>query len=68
MQLSEWMADHGMTDARMGELIGIDRTAINRLRRGLTRPSWPVMDRIKDATHGAVTADDFVRNPQPAQA
>jgi DNA-binding XRE family transcriptional regulator len=58
--LSQWMEWRGLTDEQFAELVGVDRTAINRIKRGVNRPSWELAARIKVATEGAVTADSFL--------
>ena len=60
MTLADWMSRHTLTDGAMARLIGIDRSQINRLRRGEARPSWVVAAKIKKVTKGAVGADDFL--------
>jgi DNA-binding XRE family transcriptional regulator len=60
MKLSQWMLDNGMDDAAFGALVQADRVTISRIRRGRNRPSWTLADRIQTATHGAVTANDFL--------
>lgn len=60
MQLSDWMAREGHDDERLGSLLGVDRATVNRLRRGVTKPSWDLAGRIKSLSGGAVTPDDFL--------
>lgn len=61
MQLSEWMTLRGYTDAKMAAAVKVNPATISRARRGIFKPSWPVMRRIETATGGAVTANDFLR-------
>jgi len=65
MRLSEWMQTHGHDDDAFGAAVGVDRATISRIRRGLNRPSWELAGRIKLATEGAVTADDFLPEHEP---
>jgi predicted transcriptional regulator len=67
MQLDEWMSINGLSDGAMANLVRADRATINRVRRGITRPSWQLAARIKAATKGAVSADTFLppRRTQP---
>jgi transcriptional regulator with XRE-family HTH domain len=48
-----------LTDEDVASLVTTDRTRINRIRRGIALPSLALARRIKDATAGAVTADDY---------
>lgn len=59
MHLSEYMAAQGLDDDAMAGLIGRSRPTVSRIRRRKTRPDWQTIERIKEATNGAVTADDF---------
>jgi hypothetical protein len=40
--------------------LNCDRTQINKYRRGLIRPDWPIIRRLKIVSGGDVTADDFL--------
>lgn len=64
MKLSAWMYLQKIDDEQLGRLVRANRVTISRIRRGLNRPSWALAGRIKQATYGAVTADDFL----PAQS
>ena len=68
MTLAKWMAEHGVDDETMGNLVQVDRVTISRIRRGLSRPSWPLAGRIKKITGGAVTADDHLPGEAPRAA
>jgi transcriptional regulator with XRE-family HTH domain len=60
MKLSEWMEANRLTDEQFAVRVGIDRTTLSRVRRGLKDPSASLMRRIKSVTDGAVTADDVL--------
>lgn len=60
MHLSEYMAAQRLSDDQMAELIGIDRATVSRIRRGRMKPGWGTLAKIKAATEGAVTANDFL--------
>jgi hypothetical protein len=60
MKLSDWMEIQELDDERLGALVQASRVTISRIRRGLNRPSWELAGRIKKASKGAVTADDFL--------
>ena len=60
MDLSDWMLAEGVDDEEMGRRVEADRVTISRIRRRLNRPSWMLAAKIKEATDGKVTADDFL--------
>jgi transcriptional regulator with XRE-family HTH domain len=61
MTLKEWLAQHRMSDAQFARLSGIgQRALIQKYRHGRQFPAPENLRRIKRATAGAVTADDFV--------
>lgn len=60
MKLSDWMQHKGVDDATMGQMVDANRVTISRIRRGINQPSWELAGRIKDATKGDVTANDFL--------
>lgn len=66
MKLRFWMKARCLIDQDMADRAGVDRCTISRIRRGVNRPSWELAARIKAATLGAVTADDFL--PAPTEA
>jgi hypothetical protein len=59
MQLAAYMARNNIRDGEFARLIGRSRVTVNRLRRGLVRPSWDTIKEIRAVTNGEVTADDF---------
>ena len=61
MKLAAYLSEHDIDDTAFAEAIGCDRTTVSRLRRDITRPTWPQVERISAATGGLVTADDFMR-------
>jgi hypothetical protein len=66
MQLADWMIRHDVDDNEMAARLSkradttCDRSTVSRYRRKLMRPSWPMIERIKEVTGNKVTADDFV--------
>lgn len=75
MTLSEYLDKHkadGVSEATLAAAVGVDRSQINRLKRGVGRPSWDLLVRIKEATGDAVTPNDFLTappsEPQPQAA
>lgn len=67
MKLADYLSEHAITDGDFADRIGVDRSSVSRLRRGITRPDWPTIERIIAATNGAVTANDFLP-PQSNEA
>jgi hypothetical protein len=60
MTLSDWLSLHCETDAAFARRSGIGhKQLVGKYRRGLQIPSPVNMDRIRLATDGAVTANDF---------
>jgi hypothetical protein len=59
MHLSQYMAEHGLSDELVAEGIGRSRVSVSRYRRRLIRPDWKAVDAIKAFTNNAVTADDW---------
>lgn len=60
MKLNDWMSAEGLTDEGAAALVGVDRTTVSRIRRGLTQPSWELAATFKVVSGGVVTADDFL--------
>lgn len=65
MKLAEFMEDRGLDDEAMAALVradGVtkcDRTQMSRYRRGVRRPEWNVIARIRVVTDDAVTGADW---------
>jgi DNA-binding transcriptional regulator YdaS (Cro superfamily) len=57
--LSSYMQQTGVDDAAFAALIGKDRTVVNRIRRGLVRPTLEVAAEIEAKTNGAVTMQSW---------
>lgn len=68
MKLADYLSANSISDGDFAEKIGIDRSSVSRLRRGVTRPDWPTIERIVSETAGAVTANDFLPAPQSDEA
>lgn len=65
MRLAAFMIDRGMDDEAMAALvrtdnIACDRSEISKYRRGVIRPSWAKIARIKEVTGDLVTGDDWL--------
>jgi transcriptional regulator with XRE-family HTH domain len=61
MLLKAWLTAHKMSDAEFARLSGIgQRALVQKYRHGRQFPAPENLRRIREATNGAVTADDFV--------
>lgn len=60
IHLSDYMANHKLTDADVAEALGLTRSSVSRLRRRKMRPDWETIQKIQEFTGGQVTANDFV--------
>jgi transcriptional regulator with XRE-family HTH domain len=76
MKLDDWLKAEKKTSAEFARLSGIgDRQAVHKYRHGERFPTPENLQRIRRATGGAVTANDFadqhapetppVRKPKP---
>src|SRR4051812_17806714 len=66
MQLSDYLSAKSIGDADFAAAIGVDRSIVNRIRRGKHTPSLRTMHRIVQATAGAVEYGDLVAPEQAA--
>ena len=67
MTLSEYMKAKAIDDAAMAATLGgCSPSAVKKWRYGERTPRPRQMARIKEATDGVVTADDFLRAEAPA--
>ena len=60
MKLSEFLALKEISQARFGEMVGVEQAAISRYVAGERMPRPEHLLRIREVTKGAVTADDFL--------
>lgn len=65
MELATYLEKSRITYEAFAERIGVSVFAVGKYARRQRTPRPEIMARIKAATDGAVTADDFV--PAPAQ-
>jgi transcriptional regulator with XRE-family HTH domain len=65
MKLSDYMLLSKLTDDAMARMVGVDRSAVTKWRRGTIRPDWPSLARLSEATKGAVTPNDFLPDQSP---
>jgi len=63
MTLDKWLTAakdaKGMTEEQFGASVGISQAQVNRLRNGKGPPSAGLIARIRDATDGMVTPNDW---------
>lgn len=60
------MIETETSDEALAARLDVDRSTISRIRRGKRMPSPEMMQRIRQATSGAVTANDFVHSDERA--
>lgn len=61
--LASYMDRNKINDADFAALIGKDRTLVNRLRRGLVRPTLEVAADIEARTKGEVPMQAWIDQP-----
>lgn len=66
--LRRWRKSQGLTTQQAAELFGVSRAAILSYESGRREPKPAVRVRIREATGGAVTADDFLPAREDAEA
>jgi transcriptional regulator with XRE-family HTH domain len=60
MTLKDWLAKNEMSDAEFARISGIgQRALVQKYRHGRQFPGPENLRRIKEATNGRVTANDF---------
>jgi hypothetical protein len=59
MHLSDYMALHKLDDDAVAAGIERTRVTVSRIRRRKVRPDWQTIEKIKEFTRGASTADDY---------
>lgn len=58
--LESFMKREQMSDADLAARIGKDRTLVNRLRRGLVKPTLEVASQIEAITDGEISMQSWV--------
>jgi transcriptional regulator with XRE-family HTH domain len=66
MRLALYLESNKISPAEFARLIEVTPATVSRYAAGLRFPEPLILLRIKSATGGAVTADDFL--PEPAEA
>lgn len=59
MHLSDYMTLHELDDDAVALGIERSRVTVSRIRRRKVRPDWATIEKIKEFTDGASTADDY---------
>lgn len=59
MNLRTYLKLNSLSEMAFSQQIGVASTTINRLVRGKTKPSFALVQRIFEATQGAVTPNDL---------
>jgi Helix-turn-helix. len=59
MNLEQWRKIQGLTNNRLADMVGVNKSTISRLRRGVTKPSPDTAKAIVELTDGAVTLGDL---------
>ena len=67
MTLNEWLRASTTKDKDFAKLIGVSRVTLFRLKTGRRRPDSALMEKIFNATSGAVTPNDIFGIGQPSQ-
>lgn len=63
MQLNAYLADRNETQAAFAGRVGTSEANLSRILAGQQRPRAGLMERIRAATGGAVTPNDFFDAP-----
>lgn len=58
--LQRYLKAQKIRDAEFADAIGVSAQAVSRYALGLRRPEWSVLERIRDATDGALMPNDFL--------
>ncbi|HEX7856114.1 MAG TPA: helix-turn-helix transcriptional regulator [Sphingobium sp.] len=58
--LNDFMTRTGLSDAKMAEQIGCDRSLVNKMRRGVVQPTLDRAAAIEEASDGAVPMKSWI--------
>jgi transcriptional regulator with XRE-family HTH domain len=72
MKLSDYFrkrheAGEKITEAQLGQQIGLSQSQVSRIRNNLSRPQWETLVRLHEVTGGAVTVGDYYPLPGAAE-
>ena len=62
MKLKTYLTENGMTKTAFSRLTGISKPYLTELCQGKHWPQRRIVEVIRDATAGAVTANDFLED------
>jgi len=65
MKIEAWLKQAGIADPDFADRIGVSRQALWRYKAGIRTPRPAVLVRIREATDGHVSANDFLA-PAPS--
>lgn len=63
MKLETYLSTRKFTDEAFGRRIGCSQSQVSRIKRGISKPSLGLTERIAVATGGLVKANDFMSLP-----
>lgn len=66
MKLSEWLKQNELTATAFAKAAGLDVSTVTRSINGQRRPEWDTLDKIRAATNGEVTPNDFIPDQESA--
>jgi len=66
--LDLYLSKREITNADFGRIVGASESTISRVRRGKQTPSLDLIRRFRDATNGALSANDFLSDATPTEA
>ena len=62
MKLRDWMKKNGVKQDQFAVETGIGQSTLSQFCTGARRPSLKMMGRIREATKGEVTPNDFLED------
>lgn len=68
MKLDQYLSENSLTDAAFAAQVEMSQSQINRLKRGLSQPSWVAVTAIDKASNGQVSAKDWMRDAPEGKA
>jgi transcriptional regulator with XRE-family HTH domain len=68
MKLIDYMTSNNINAAKLAEKANVPASTITRLLSGARVPRLSLLEKIMEATNGAVTPNDFLSDDAAAQA
>jgi transcriptional regulator with XRE-family HTH domain len=68
MKLAHYLDEKSLNATAFAAAVGVEPSTVTRLLRGERTPSLALAARIRAATEGKVTADDFLPAPASTEA